>query len=700
VSIPPPMFPLPTRCDRARGPRPALLLWIVALLVVPVAAQQSGGVSGDGSDPGGDVQGEGESFTDLTDLGLEELLDVEVSLVTRRKQRLADAPGSISVLTAEDIERSGMTSIPELLRLVPGVTVQQLGPAKWAVSVRGFANEFANKLLVQVDGRTVYTLDFSGVYWDMQDLVLADIERIEVIRGPGGARWGSNAVNGVINIVTKTADRTRGAYTNTIVGTEDRRIFSARYGFAIDENTDARVSAKVRERGPTEGPDDESVGDRHESATIDLRIDHRISESSRWTVRGGMTTLDQRNLTTLPSLSAPYEQIGLQPTYATGWNLLGRYEVEHEGDARTRVQASYDGYERDIGGVAAVQRHTLEVDVQHELTPWGGNRLTFGGGYRLSVDDFESGPWVTWTDPVQSNDFISLFVLDEIELVEDRLRLNLGLKAEHNDFTGLEWQPEARLAWSPEEETLVWAAVSRAVRTPSRVEDSGVYQPDAQDSGMGGLAAVAQISGNSGLGAENLWAYELGARTRLTSTMLIDIGGFVFDYEDLNEFVPGTPFAVATTPPSITQPLSQLNTGSQLSYGGEASLTWLPTESFRLTLAYAYLQENYTGQPSAIQGAGVYDTAEHRGLLRAFWRFHDDWDVGVFSSYTSDVRRTEVGDWARLDLSLGWRVAENAQFRLVGQNLVQDRHQEAPLGFYSVPTEVERGVYLEFRANF
>ncbi len=406
-------------------------------------------------------------------LSPEQLFDATVVSVSKTAEKSGDAPAAVFVLSSEDITRSGATSIPEVLRLVPGVDVAQGGAASWAVGVRGFNGVLTDKLLVLIDGREVYDPLFSGVYWDVQDMPLEDIERIEVIRGPGATLWGANAVNGVINIITKKASQTKGALLKVTAGNQDRAIVTARYGGDIDDNIHMRdhlrrniatARPKKRFRGANANDqwtewrggfradtDVDSIGDTftlqgdaYGSATGSIAhgaaVRMRLSMLSRW-----------RDIS------------------ADGANVLGRWNRALGDDSSGTVQTYVDLTARDQLTLKD-HRTTFDFDAQYELPALAWNKLIVGVPYRYTSDKLDFTPVIFGAKNTDSEQTYSGFVQDKITVIPDDLFFTLGSKFEHNDFTGFEYQPSGRLQWLIDADDMAWASVSRAVRTPSEIE--------------------------------------------------------------------------------------------------------------------------------------------------------------------------------------------------------------------------------------
>jgi iron complex outermembrane receptor protein len=636
---------------------------------------------------------------DLGTLSLEELMDVEVSLVSRRGQRVGDAPAAAFVITRADIERSGLHSIPELLRLVPGMQVQRLDASRYAISARGFASQFANKLLVQMDGRTVYTPSFAGTYWDLQDLVLDDIERIEVIRGPGGANWGANAVNGIINVVTRKAGDASGGFVTTVAGSDARVITSLRHAGALDESTDYRISAKFRELASTRDAADMPHPDGLQSGLLDFRLDGRATDRT-WLLRGALSQLDETSLERSPTLVAPFASDAAAVTTADAGHLLGRMTFASDGidAASTTVQVYYDGFDRREGSAFRERRHTFDLDLQHAFAPWHGHRLTTGLSFRTTTDEIPTTARVLPNDEAQTRNLGGLFVRDEWQLVDDRLAVAVGVKLEHNDFTGLETQPELRLAFTPAADTLLWASVARAVRTPNRAEDDLVIAT-ANQAGPGGSTLVTNLQPNRSLEAEQLLAVEAGVRGKLASTLAADLSLFWNDYDDVIGYVPGTP--VPGAPPAVVVPATTSNAVSVRNYGAEATATWQADDGIQVAASYSLLQQvDLEVAPGAISPIGLDSFPRHQGTLRAQFQLAPEVDLDLQAFYVDRLRDQTVDAYVRLDLLLSWRCSATTRFQAGGQNLLDDRHAESPFEFVTVPSEIERAFFFAVTHTF
>lgn len=408
------------------------------------------------------------------DLPLEDLLSLEVTSVSKKRQPLSEAPAAIYVITQDDIKRSGVTSIPEALRMAPGVQVTRINSNKWAVSSRGFNGQMSNKLLLLIDGRSVYTPAFSGVYWDVQDTFMDDIERIEVIRGPGATLWGANAVNGIINVITKSAGNTQGGLLTLGAGSEEKGFAGFRYGASLGDHSQGRFYLKAFDRdGFSDLATGTDAGDQWKSYRAGFRIDGGASTEDGWTFQGDIYHTDENQYVASQWVSTPPFNLPDDDNFnTTGWNLLTRWNHHLSDRSSMTLQLYYDHAERDE--LILGQTHdTFDLDFQHNLMLGNRHDVIWGFGYRAVKDDFDNTFAVSLSPDSRTNHLISAFVQDQIELVPDRFHLTVGSKIEHNDYTGFEVQPSVKMLWTPHERHTLWGSVSRAVRTPSRVEASG-----------------------------------------------------------------------------------------------------------------------------------------------------------------------------------------------------------------------------------
>jgi iron complex outermembrane receptor protein len=607
----------------------------------------------------------------------------EVTTVTRQPSTVGRSAAAVFVITNEMIRRSGVTSVPEALRLAPGLQVARIDANKWAISARGFNNRFANKLLVMIDGRIVYTQLFSGVYWEVQDLVLQDIERIEVIRGPGATVWGANAVNGVISIITKSAGDTQGALIASGGGDHDRSINVVRYGGTVGENFQYRIFGKHFERDKSFNP----VGthDDWRMGRWGFRADWNPTgcDCDTVTFQGQYFVGRFGNSLTNSIPVAPFTEFVIDDIDHSGGHLQTRWTHQIDKDSSTALQFYFDRTNRKDLQVDQLT-DILDVDFQHRFLMGRRHAVTWGLRYRNVSDDTGSTNAFTFqVDPVQrTTDLISGWVQDEVSLLDDQIMFIAGSKFEHNDFTGFEMQPTGRLLWAPDERHAFWGAVSRAVRTPSRIEDDIRFRSFV--SAPPPLFSV--ILGNRSIAAEDLMAYELGYRVQQTENFAWDIAAFHNDYEDLISFRQSGPLV------GTDIPLSYDNIASAESYGVEVNAQWDIDQCWRLTGWYSFLQiQAHNTTNDALQEER---SPHNQAFLMSSWDLPRGIECDVLARYVDVVPNVNAPNYIAMDVRLGWRPSQAWEFSVVGQNLLEEHHVEfAPTLVQTTPTEMSRSIY-------
>ncbi len=627
------------------------------------------------------------------ELSLEELLSVEVTSVSKKAQSLSDAAAAIFVITNEDIRRVGATSIPEALRLAPGIDVARVNSSKWAVTARGFNGIFANKLLVMIDGRSIYTPAFSGVYWDIHDVMLEDVKRIEVIRGPGATLWGANAVNGVINIITKSAEETQGGRLTGGFGTEEQGFGALRYGVKLGEDTFARAYVKGfhRDEFPQQATGENS-GDDWFNLQGGFRLDSRLSDEDEITFQGNVFRSDLGQQLIVPSLtSANFIENISDKINASGWNISANYRHTLSATDDISLQVSHDYYERKEF-MFKEQRHTFDLDFQHHFK-WGEHHdIVWGLGYRYSADQFENTTLTTLSPTSRNIQLFSGFIQDEIMLVEDALWFTLGSKFEHNDYTGFEMQPSARLMWIPHQGHRVWAAVSRSVRTPSRAEHDMVLIRSITpvSTAFGTFPFTVSFNGSDHYKSEVQMSYELGYRFNFENSFSVDIAAFYTDYNRVR--------GNAISSISSSQVSFEFNNDSRANtYGVEIAGIWQMLGWWRWDANYSYIETDITGSVS-----GSFPISpRHQASLRAIITPVEDVNIDLFLRYVDESTAINplgndtltINDYISLDLRVGWKPVPSVELSIVGQNLLDDRHQEYVSETYLIPSEVPRAVY-------
>jgi iron complex outermembrane recepter protein len=650
----------------------------------------------------GVVTGRAGEVADLTALPIEELLKIEITSVSRKPQALSNAAAAVFLITQEDIRLSGATSIPEVLRMVPGLEVARIDASKWAVSSRGFNGRYANKLLVLIDGRTVYNPLFSGVLWDAQDTVLEDIDRIEVIRGPGAALWGANAVNGVINIITRSAKETVGGLATGGGGTVQRGFGEARYGAKLAEETYGRVYLKYFDRGRGLDESGHPANDGWNTVRAGFRLDSRPSPRDALTFQGDLYRDGNGQTLTFPQLRPPYLRTFDNGGENSGANLLGRWQHTFSDTSQGQVQIYYDRAETD-DAISRTEVDTLDIDLQQRFSLGKRHEVVAGMGYRYTRDHIRNSFAVSFAPREQTNHLFSAFLQDDITLVQDRLRFTVGSKFEVNSYTGFEVQPNARLLWTPDSSHSVWASVSRAVRTPSRGEETSrinaTVVPPGSPLNPSPLPVLVSFFGNDRFKSEELWAYEMGYRVQASSRLNVDVASFYNVYDQLRSVEPGSPgVEFSPIPPHYLVPLEARNLFKGHTYGVELAADWRACDRARLRLAYTYLQMNLqpkSGSNDTTTKAEEGKNPHHQVSLRVSLDLRKDLELNLWLRWIDRLPSFGISQYTTLDARLAWKPVKNLEISLVGQNLFERRHMEfKPESFVSfLPTEVERGVY-------
>jgi iron complex outermembrane recepter protein len=625
----------------------------------------------------------------LKQLSLAELGNVEVTTASKEPEKIWKTSAAVFVLTQDDIRRSGATSIPDVLRLVPGVEVARINSNQWSVNIRGLGSGFSKAVLVLIDGRSVYTPLYAGVYWDVQNVLLDDVERIEVIRGPGGTIWGSNAVNGVINIITKNAKDTRGTYASTSGGNIAQNESGVRYGGAHGNNLNYRAYAMGFGQTPEFHPDGNNY-DAWQLGQAGFRTDSQLTDRDSLTVQGDLYKGNVGQQVAISYYSPPAE-VNVNGTQdVSGGNLLGRWRRELSNTSDVQVQAYYDRTYR-IGPELGETRNTFDIDLIHHFVLKQRNEIIWGLGARWSPSDFIQTVVTLNFLPHHENDNIySAFVQDQIAVVQNKLWLTVGSKFEHNIFTGWENEPSARLLWTPTSHQTIWGAVSRAVRTPSRIDEDLQLTALAQAT----PPVLACICDNRQVMSETLLGYEAGYRKLVTSSFYVDLAAFHNKYNDLVSYGDESISIVASPPPPYTLiSLSALNGIMGSSNGGEISPDWKVAHWMDFKATYSYVSLDFedkpthtkTSQVSSYEGSSPHNEATAQMLFHLPKRFEFD----PTYRYVGALPALGVNAYQTADARLGWHFAKEFELSVTGQNLVQPRHAEFG------PVLVERSAYAQ-----
>jgi iron complex outermembrane recepter protein len=619
----------------------------------------------------------------LKQMSVEQLMDIEVTSVTKEPEALLEADSAIQVITGDQISRSGASSIPEALELADNLDVAQKNSHDWAISARGFNTALANKLLVLMDGRTVYTPLYSGVFWDVQDYLLEDIDRIEVISGPGGTLWGANAVNGVINITSKSAKDTQGVYMEAGAGSELEDFAAVRFGGVLAPGVYYRVYAKYFDRGDEVFNDAAKATDSWNQTRAGFRVDAGSTPQNTLTLQGDLYS------------GREDEETG-GTAKVRGDNILGRWTHEFASGSSMSLQEYYDyTYLSDpvaplkVGATVLAPAGTLidglstyDVDFQYHMSLGDRNRVVWGMGYRYTQDRVTNAPALAFLPPNLNQSLYNAFLQDEIMLSQG-LYFTLGTKVEHNDYTGAEVEPNARLRWDFAPKQVLWAAVSRAVRTPSRID---------HDLSEGEPPYFVLLKGGAEFESETVVAYELGYRAQLGTKVSASLSAFYNTYDDVRStaFSPVTVF-----------PLVFANNLEGDTRGIELSGSYQATDWWQVGAGYDLLKENIgvkPGQTDINDALNETSDPEHQVFVRSSMDLQHNLTLDAQLRWIDTLDNNSgatvgtVPAYFELNARLGWKATKNLELSVTGQNLLHDQHAE--YGFPG-PTreEIVRGVY-------
>jgi iron complex outermembrane receptor protein len=619
---------------------------------------------------------------DLTSKSLEDLMSIEVTSVSKKEQTTSQAAGAIFVISREDIAHSGALNVPDLLRMVPGLDVAQIDAGNWAISARGFNGQYSNKLLVLIDGRAVYSPIFAGVFWDAQNIPLDTIDRIEVIRGPGAAVWGSNAVNGVINIITLSAGETQGGYVAGGAGDAGTGPEVVRYGGTIRKLGAYRMYAEGFHTNtlPTlaglDGHDDWRL------VQGGFRADTKLSAIDSLTTEGEAYEGNAGEIAFVPVSLMPPENANeaLRDRYS-GWNLLAKWKRSISPGSETSLQVYVDRTARG-DSTYNIGLDTFDIDFQHHIVLGTRQDVVWGLGYRLYEDDVPPTLRISATPESRHTRLFSSFLQDEIAVLPDRVYLSLSARIEHNDYTGFIFQPSARLVWTPDGRNSIWSAVSHADRTPARSDTDFRVNFEALPGSpeTGNLPMLVSLFGNPNQRNEQLMAFETGYRTTLTSRLSLDSTVFYNRYHDLASLEPGaTRIETNPEPIHLLIPESFGNSLFGETHGIETFANWKVSRSWTLNPGYTFfaihLHEFAGSQDGSIPGTQG-GTPDHQAQLRSSvslpWNLQ--WDAAAY--FVNRLPAQSIPSYTRLDTGLTWRAGERVSLSVVGQNLLKDLHPE------------------------
>ncbi len=647
---------------------------------------------------------------DFARLSIEELMGMEITSVSRRSELLSDAAAAVFVITADDIRRSGATTIPDVLRMAPGLHVARIDASTWAVTSRGFNGFFANKLLVLIDGRSVYTPTFSGVHWDVHDTLMDDIERIEVIRGPGAAMWGANAVNGVINIITKSTRQTQGGRLSAGIGTEEHGFGEIRYGAELGSSAHYRVWAKGFMRDDLRDADDHGTRDDWDGYAAGFRIDQDVSDADTLTLSGDFYSQVAGETLALQSFDAPFRVVVNDDKNANGGNILGRWTHQYSETSEMSLQIYYNRLDRR-DAIFEETYDTFDIDFQHTFTAAEHHEVVWGLGYRLIKDHFDNSFSLALEPRSRTSDLVSGFIQDSIDLCDDRIKFVVGSKFEHNDYTGFEVQPTLRLLINPGARHVVWGAVSRAVRTPSRADhDSNIVQlvqplPQNPMNPNSPERLVVRVHGDDNFDSEEMLAYEVGYRVEATDRLSFDFAGYFNEYQNFRTLEQRTIQVESMPPPlKLVQPVSLGNKMSGEAYGGELAATWIIQDWWRCQLAATFFYGKLTEESDSTDtlSEGISRTSpHHQYFFRSNMELAANIELDMTVRFVDNLTSRDIDNYATADIRLAWYPTSDLEFSVVAENLADDRHLEFEAEFLKArPTENERRVFARVAWHF
>jgi iron complex outermembrane recepter protein len=650
------------------------------------------------------VSGSQQTVVTLAEMDIEQLMGVEIYSVAKKDETLAESAAAVYVVTGDEIRRSGATTIPEVLRLVPGMEVARLDGSKWAVSARGFNDIFANKLLVLIDGRSVYTPLFSGVFWDTQDIMLEDVEQIEVIRGPGATLWGANAVNGIVNVITRSAMDTQGGLASVSVGTEERNLVSVRYGGRIAPNVHYRIYARRALRDEQVAVTGAPAADGWDMVQSGFRVDADRDRDAA-VLEGRLYSAELHQIFRVTELHPPGISLVADDTGTSGGHLLGRWQRQLADDAAVAIRAYYDRSERDeitiVGHV-----NTWDLDLHHRFQLGRGQEVVWGAGYRVISDRLDEGsPTSSFVPASRTYDIFSAFCQNQIRLSQS-LSLILGSKLEHNDFSGFEVQPNARVVWVPRKTASLWGAVSRAVKTPARSDHDlrsnyavlSAPQDDAESRPL-----VARLLGDRRFGPEKLVSFELGARGSLANRIQLDAACHYNRYSDLRTVEAELP-RLDPSGEFLVAPFVMDDRMRGTTWGWELAADCDVADSWRVRMAYTFLDVAIDLDPDSGYLAGLewegYSPRQQISL-RSSTDLPGGLELDLWGRGVDELPDGGADAYVDLDMRLSWDCSEGVALSVVGQDLLEpDRTELLTPHWMSLNSYPQRGLYGEVRVLF
>lgn len=643
---------------------------------------------------------------DLTEVGLDSLLNMELEVTSpaKKPQSLQSAPSALFVLTGKDIRRSGATHIADALRLVPGVNVAQVNGNQWAITIRGLNHTFARNVLVMLDGQSIFTPGFNGVFWDQHDIDLMDIDRIEVIRGPGASVWGSNAVNGVINIITCSARGTQGTRVTIGGGTKDTSHLSMRYGGNIDQHTHYRIHAKLNQKNDNKFIDGTDANDGYDHFSAGFRLDKELNEKDELMFVANTALIDKNLNFIAPSVFAPYTDSetysGDKEQYVA--SFVSKFTRNYSESESAFAQLDYT-FEKQGGNIFPLIRHTATFETQHRFSPLKNHDFIYGLSLRINKDDIE-GNFADDFDPeTRTTHLFTAFFHDNISFFDNKLNLTLGSKFEYNSYTHFEYMPNARLLWKAKESTSLWVSAARAVAIPSRVFDDVIIPVSAFPDQETGLTVLPTVFGSDNIESENLFALEMGLRSQLTKTSSIDIALFYNEYGDYQTFETGMPFVGTLrdqTTPAIIAPLIFGNGFEIQTYGFEVASSHELLPWWKVHSAYSFINIDVdTGNSTDTTSENFYSegSPQQQAVIRSQINIGENIEFDTTLRFVDQIKADNIDAYTELDVRLAYLFDEKNQITLTGFNLLEDNHSEFKSQVFQAPlVRLHRTFFLSY----
>lgn len=623
----------------------------------------------------------GDSRIDLTELSLEDLLSIKVVSVSKKAEKLSETSAAAYVITSDDIRRSGARNIPELLRQVPGIQVARISTNEWAISARGFASEFSNKLLVLIDGRSIYTPLYSGVYWDTHDLPLEDIEQIEVIRGPGATIWGANAVNGVINIITRHTEETQGLMLIAGGGSEESGFSTVRFGGDLGEGITYRAYGKYFDREEFPSAANNGMWGNWQLGRSGFRVDRKLADGGSFMMSGEAYDGQNGQPVTLISLDPPGTVMQQTEEGLSGGSILTRWTRQTGERSSLHLQIYGDRSNILLFGAREL-RNTGDIDVNHNFSFGTRQQVSWGGGFRISADEISNSPDFIFDPDSRTDRLFSAFIQDNLAFADKRLRFTLGSKFEHNSYTGFEFQPSARVSWAVNSRGNLWCAASRAVRTPSRAENDFTSNfavlPGSEQTG--GMPVMLTLVGSTDLESEDLLSVELGYRNHPFDRFAFDIAVYYHDFKTIIGTTEGAPIIVADSNPAhIVLPNNLTNGPGSTVTGLETSCKWDPAAWWMLHLGYTYLKikDAVDAVSSDEIDLNVYSQyPKHQMIASSRFDLPRRLELDLFASLVDDLGESGVPGYTKLDVRVGWKPVDHLELSAAVLDLLEESHLE------------------------